>query len=103
MIATKPKYEIGQEVSNGFICAIYLSRFYVLNNSNFNYNNWTKEDPNWLNKFIYCIKLNNPTKNLTFEEFQNFNPDLDYTILEEKYNALPLWYYITMPEAVINE
>lgn len=103
MIITKPKFEVGQEVSNGFICAIYLSRFYVLTNPNFNYDNWTKQDPNWLNTFVYCIKLSSPTKNITIDELQNEFPNLDYTILEDKYNSLPLYYYMTVPEGVINE
>lgn len=103
MLKTKPKFEILEEVSNGTIVAIYHSKFYVITNPTTDYCNWNKADPKWLEKYIYSIKLKEPTKGLTFEEYQNFNPELDYKILEEKYNSLPLYHFINVPEGSINE
>ena len=103
MITTKPKFEIGQEVENGIICAVYTARFYTLMNDRYSYDSWTKLNQKWIEKFVYTIKLNNPTKNCSFEEYQEFYPEIDYVILEEKYNALPLYSYIHVPEMIINE
>lgn len=103
MITVKPKFEIGQEVSDGFICAIYIAKFYVLTSPSNSYDIWTKEDPKWLDKFIYSIKLNNPIRSMTFDDLQNSYPDLDYTIIEEKYNSMPLYHYISKIEEMINE
>lgn len=103
MIKTKPKFEIGQEIKDGIICAVYTARFYTMTNDKYPYDPWTKLDPKWIEKFVYAIKLNNPTKNCSFEEYQMFYPEIDYVILEEKYNALPLYSYMYLPEMAINE
>jgi len=103
MIKTKPKFEVGQQVSNGTVCAVYSGNFYAMTNPNYSYNNWDKEDPKWIEKFVYVIKLKDPSKNVTLEQFQDGNPELDYAVLLEKYNGLPLWYYMVFPESVIEE
>lgn len=103
MLKTKPKFEIGQEVKNGIICAIYTAKFYTLASPYNSYDTWTRKDPKWLDKFVYVVKLNNPIRGMTFDDLQNSYPDLDYPIIEEKYNSMPLYHYISKIEEMVNE
>lgn len=96
-----PKYEVGQEFDDFIVHGILTPELYVGSNSGKNFEAWN-EYKNWVNRYIYYVKLHIPSKPYTIEELQKYFPEKNYTEIEFMYNTTPSYSILAMPEEALD-
>lgn len=83
------KYSVNEELTVGTIVCIFNGLYYRSIYPGDYSNSWDADFPGWINRPIYVVKLNVPERQMTLEQYQKFNPSLDYPVLLECYSQLP--------------
>lgn len=104
----KNKYNLGDKANGGFIYEINNPFYYAYavdkRNSKYGIPSvlsegaWIDRFGEWYLKPVYLVKLDEPKKNLTFEEFKAQCPHIKEENLEEEYEKVPEIMAFAVPE-----
>lgn len=101
------KYSIGDKANDGVIFRIYDGiDFWNGNKSNYSDQYPHAWDdgrfPNWRTKPVYAIRLNQPVRVLSFEEFEKSSPWIKKSYLKQRYDiVIPLLKELSLPEDAV--
>jgi hypothetical protein len=109
-IKVKPKFAIGDVVegrktgtrASGVVCAvIHAPEYYRSINIGPKQKHGTWDDlyPDWVHKYVYWVKLDNPSRPISFDEFcmaYDLEPDDPRSTI--KYEEIGLKFVLTYPE-----
>lgn len=106
--AVKNKFYIGDIVDDGEIVGICSASYYIKGYPDADFLVWDRDYPNWTSKPLYAIKLNNPVKQMSFDDFcLQFKEDLKYykeEYWEKLYDCkVNMRTFLSLPEDAINE